>query len=376
MRLLHLHSGNLYGGVETLLLTLRRIEHLADIEHDFAFCFEGRLADEMRAIGSQPHLLGEAKTRKPWTIMRSRRRLTQLLHEHSYNAALCHMPWSQALFGPVVRAASVPLILWMHDIAHGRHWVERWAARTRPDRVICNSRHTASTLPRLYPDVPYEILHAPVEMDRVALDEASRRALRVTLGTSEDAVVIVQASRFEGWKGHRDHIEALRCLKDVPGWECWMVGGAQRPKEQQYLQELKWRVAELGLDGRVRFWGQRSDIPSLLRAADIYCQPNTEAEPFGIIFAEAMAASLPIVTTAPGGAAALVDQSCALIAPPGDPDKVAEMLGALIGDHELRLRLGKAGAHRAQLLCDPVSQLEQLRAIVQRAADSLKPEAA
>ncbi len=367
MRLLHIHSGNLYGGVEALLLTLRRFQHLVSLEQDFALCFEGRLVNELREIGAQPVLIGEVKTRNPWTILRARKNLTRLLRERHYDAAICHMPWSQALFGASVRASRTPLIFWMHDIARGRHWLERWAALTKPDRVICNSGHTASTLAHLYRKVPYEIFHAPVELDARPADESWRWAVRASMGTADDAVVIVQASRFEAWKGHRDHIEALGRLRDLAGWECWIAGGAQRPAEQRYLEQLEWRVAELGLDERIRFCGQRSDIPAVLRAADIYCQPNTEPEPFGIIFAEAMAASLPIATTALGGVADLIDESCALIAPPRDPQQLAMMLEQLIQDRALRLRLGEAGASRVKLVCDPGHQLGELMAIVQRA---------
>jgi len=374
VRLLHIHSGNLYGGVEALILTLRRFQHLVSLEQDFALCFEGRLANELREMGAQPALIGEVKTRNPWTILNARKHLTRLLREGRYDAAICHMPWSQALFGATVRASRTPLIFWMHDIARGRHWLERWAALTKPDRVICNSGHTASTLAYLYRNVPYEVFHAPVELDTRTADESWRWALRASMGTADDAVVIVQASRFEGWKGHHDHIEALGRLRNIAGWECWIVGGAQRSSEQRYLGQLEWRVAELGLDERIRFCGQRSDIPAVLRAADIYCQPNTEPEPFGIIFAEAMAASLPIVTTALGGVADLIDESCALIAPPRDPEQLAGMLEQLIQDRALRLQLGEAGAHRVKMVCDPSHQLGELVAIVQRSAGTGRRE--
>src|SRR5229473_7678989 len=298
MRLLHVHSGNLYGGVETLLVTLHRFAEAASLEHEFALCFDGRLASELRQLGGPLHNLGAVRTRHPLSVIRARRSLRDLLPARHFDAVICHMPWAHALFAPVARAARIPLILWMHDAASGRHWVERWARLTQPDLALCNSNYTASTLPRLYRHMRHEVLFYPIVVGSPRLAPAERIELRDELATPGDAVVIVQASRFEAWKGHFDHLEALGRLVDVTGWICWIVGGTQRPAEVRYLERFKHRATALGLRDRIRFCGERSDVPQVLRAADIYCQPNTGAEPFGIVFAEALAAGLPIVTTA------------------------------------------------------------------------------
>lgn len=364
MRLLHVHSGNLYGGVETLLTTLRRFADAAALEHEFALCFEGRLRAELRELGAEVLALGALRTSHPCTVLHARRVLREFLRARQYDAVICHMPWAQAVFGPAVRAAGVPLIFWMHDAASGRHWVERWARLTQPDLVLCNSYYTASTLPRLYARALHEVLFCPVSISASRLEPDARAALRNELATPHDAVVIVQASRFEPWKGHLDHLEALGHLVDLTGWVCWIVGGTQRPAEVRYLDQLKRRATELGLHDRIRFSGERSDVPQVLRAADIYCQPNSGAEPFGIVFAEALAAGLPIVTTAMGGAAELVDEACGAIAPPHNPALLSQRLRQLIADGALRDRLGAAGVRRVVELCDPLRQISRLSAIV------------
>ena len=66
---------------------------------------------------------------------------------------------------------------------------------------------------------------------------------------------------------------------------------------------------------RVRFLGQRSDIPDVLGAADIHCQPNVDPEPFGVAFVEALHAGLPVVTTAIGAAPEVVDATCGVLVP-------------------------------------------------------------
>jgi glycosyltransferase involved in cell wall biosynthesis len=188
----------------------------------------------------------------------------------------------------------------------------------------------------------------------------SRKQLRASLDINDDTVVIVQTSRLEEWKGQSLHLEALGRLSDVPNWVAWLVGGPQRPKEEAYLKRLKESAKRLGIADRVRFLGQRGDVPHLLRAADIHCQPNLGPEPFGITFIEAMQSGLPLVSTAIGAAATLIDDSCGVLVPESNPGALAGALRRLILDPDLRQRFGAGGPARARLFCDPATQLPLL----------------
>ena len=131
---------------------------------------------------------------------------------------------------------------------------------------------------------------------------------------------------------------------------------------------LRARTMELGLGERVRFLGQRSDIAQLLLAADIYCQPNLGAEPFGIALIEAMHAGLPAVTTAAGGPLEILNESCGVLVRRNDAASLAAALETLVKNEGLRRRLGAAGMRRAAQLCHPGRQLRRLDAIIRRAA--------
>jgi glycosyltransferase involved in cell wall biosynthesis len=378
MRLLHLHSGNLFGGVETMLLTVAQEGLRAHrLEHEFALAFDGQLAAELRAAGAAVYQIGEVRVRHPLSVRRARRRLAELLGARRYDAVVCHMAWAQAIFAATVRHAGVPEIFWMHDAAAGRHWVERWAALSLPDLAICNSRYTAETLKQIYPQAPARVVHCPVAIAPAGLTARSRGALRAEFDTASDAIVIIQASRMQPWKGHRGHLEALARLRHLPGWVCWQVGGAQRPREREYLTSLTRMARDLGIAERVRFLGQRVDIARLLGAADIHCQPNLQPEPFGIAFIEALGAGLPVVTTAHGGALEIVEDDCGVLVPPGDARALAEALLSLITNPALRTRLGAKGPARAAQLCDPATQIERLAEAVDaiRASGAIAPDA-
>jgi glycosyltransferase involved in cell wall biosynthesis len=172
--------------------------------------------------------------------------------------------------------------------------------------------------------------------------------------------VILQSSRLEEWKGQAILIAALGRMKELPGWEAWIAGGVQKSGESDYLSALRRRVEELGISERVRFLGQRSDVRQLMAAADVYCQPNTGPEPFGLAFVEALQAGLPVVTSGFGGAAEIVDATCGILTRPADIAAVSTALVELIDNPVRRAELGLKGPGRAAELCDPPRQLERL----------------
>ena len=356
-RILHLYAGNLYGGVESYLVTLAKVRHLAPhAEPHFGLCFPGRLRDELSAAGATVHDLGAVRVRQPWTILKARQRLKKLLREVEYAAVVTHSCWPHAVFAPVVRRAGVRLVNATHDVLAGRHWLDRWAARMPPDMVIANSRFTAGPAARLFTQSPVEVCYLPV----AARLSTERESVRAALKTPPGAVVILQASRLERWKGQAVHLQALAMLKGVPGWEAWFAGGPQKAGESEFDTELKTFARQAGIADRVQFLGQRSDVPALMASADIYCQPNTVPEAFGVAFIEALSAGLPVVASDAGGPAEIVTPDCGILCPPGDAGAVSRALGRLIEDSELRTALGPAGPAQAAQLCDPARQMTRL----------------
>ena len=246
----------------------------------------------------------------------------------------------------------------------GRHWLERWAKMTQPDLVMAPSRFVADTAATMFPRREASVVHYAVAPPAESLRD-ERSSVRAEFDTPNDAIVTMQACRLEEWKGQRIHLQALAQLRDVNGWQCWIVGGAQRPHEVRLLESLKSEVARAGIGDRVRFVGQRADVPRILAAADIYCQPNTGLEGLPVVFTEAFYAGLPIVTSDLGGFWEIVDETCGIRVPSGDSTAVAESLRRLIADGAQRKRLGDAGRARARSMCDPARQIEKMQRLLE-----------
>lgn len=368
IRVLHLHAGNMYGGVETLLATLANLRDLCpDMESHFTLCYEGRINDELAAAGAPVHALGEVRISRPWTVWRARRRLREILRREHYDAVICHQHWPLVVFGRTVRAAGQKVILWAHNFHTGKNWLERAAERITPDLLVADSTFVGGTMAHLYPGVPAPVVYYPLALVNAPDAALWRARVRQEQNVDDDTAVIIQVSRCEIRKGHPLHLEALSKLNSK-NWVCWIVGGPQSAEERRYFDEVRGAAQRLGIADRVRFLGQRSDVPQLLAGADIFCQPNQGPEPFGIVYVEALWAGLPVVTTAMGGALEIVDESCGLLSAPANAVSLAKALDRLIQSPELRKRLGQAGPARARYLCDPSTQMNILEQLVRQLA--------
>lgn len=326
---------------------------------EFAVAADKRFAAELRERGSVVHGLGDVRLRRPLSIVRARRRLRQLLNSGPYDGAVCHAPWSHALFGGVVRACGLPCVLWQHDRATGTGLVERMSRAVGADLVVCNSEWTAASAGVLHPAAPHAVIYCPVTPAPVTPED--RAHIRTTLGASPSDVVILAASRLEPWKGHIDLIRALARVR-ARRWTLWIAGGAQRPHEREYERLLRGEIARLGISPSVRLLGERSDVRRLIAASDVLAQANAGPEPFGVVFAEALLAGVPVVTMRMGGAPEIVDDSCGRLVAPGDADGLVGALNDLISDRSLREQLGERGPTRAEARCAPALALARLEA--------------
>ncbi len=89
-------------------------------------------------------------------------------------------------------------------------------------------------------------------------------------------------------------------------------------------------------------------LTELYRECDVFVAPSTGQESFGIVLLEAMAAGCAIVASDIHGYKKVVQRNVsALLVEPREVDALARALERLVGDPELRQRIGRAGAERA-----------------------------
>lgn len=106
--------------------------------------------------------------------------------------------------------------------------------------------------------------------------------------------------------------------------------------------ELEAQAANLGLRARVHFLGFREDVPALLALADLFVLPSLyEGMPISLL--EAMSAGKAVIATAiPGVDEVVKHGENGMLVPPGDPERLAVAIRNLLGNPDLRRRLGQA----------------------------------
>jgi glycosyltransferase involved in cell wall biosynthesis len=369
LKVLHLTGDYGVGGTESFLLTLAQFRTLCPrMEPRFLVAREGNLSERLRHMSVPIRSVGEVRLRWPRRVRAARLILREWLKQEPVDAAIFHQyAWLGAVFAPVTNAAKIPSIRWFHNEIDSSNLAERYLNLRHPgfpDRVICNSEFTKSSLERNRRESAV-VVYMPIAGGCSNLSEADRAGIRSQSGTPAEAVVIVQVGRISERKGFLEHLLALARIKDNERWVCWMIGGAQTAEQQQYYDDIRARAQALGIANRVHFLGMRADVMRLLRAADIYCQPNIlPAEPFGISIVEAMYAGLPVITTGAGGALEIVDADAGILLPPSNQERLVDALKLLIENPVLRRQMGEHAAQRARLLCDPATQLRRIEQIV------------
>jgi len=223
----------------------------------------------------------------------------------------------------------------------------KWGVRNA-DAVFSISKFVTETVVRTGTDRErvYTILNGidPSRWDPDVRPEGLRRELSVPL----DAPLLVSVSRLFGEKGQRELLRALaRVRAQIPDVRLLIVGAdALEVHGSSFTVELKVLAQELGIADRVVFTGERSDIPRVMAACDVFTMPSWE-EPFGLVFLEAMAMRRPVVALNNGGTPEVVEHGrSGLLAAPRDIEALADAIVTLLKDRELRERMGSYGRSR------------------------------
>ncbi len=350
-----MHSGNIFGGIETVLLTLARCSDRKKVTHDFALCFRGRLSETLQAEGNEVLFLPVTRLRMPWQVIRARSALGRLLSTRKYDAIFCHSPWSQAIFGKVTAANPATDGLWLHGQLDPESAIDRKAARQPPTSMICNSEFTREKAEQMFAVENITVIH-----NAVAPPVEEHVNLRSLLSVGSGCAVILIVGRMETLKGHRELILAVADIDRDSSWECWIFGDAHTAEEIAYVEGLEALAASLDLSDRIRFIGAPHMAQDAFAAADIYCQPNIRPDAFGMTFVEALYHRLPVITTAFGGALEIVTPQTGVLVEPGTRSELTAAIQSLVHDQVKRKELGAAGPSRARAISDPDRQINKL----------------
>lgn len=208
--------------------------------------------------------------------------------------------------------------------------------------VITTSGWTRSCLLELY----------SLDADRVHVAEPGAEAADLAPGSAAGGSLLSVAA-VARHKGHDVLLDALSRLRDRP-WRCVCVGSLDR--DAAFVDELRRRASDSGIDGRVRFPGPQTEteLARSYRQADVLVLAS-RGETYGMVVTEALARGLPVVATEVGGVPEALGHGAdgsrpGLLVPPEDPSALGDAIRAWLEDAALRRRLRRAARERRSTL--------------------------
>ncbi len=295
-------------------------------------------------------------------------RLWRRIAEHDLLALHAPFPLADLVFAFGLGRNRPLVVHWHADIvSHAalRSFVEPLMRRTlrRAEAIIVSDAVLIQNTPLLreFADkchtVPFGIDVAKYDPPVPRLDHVNARGR-----------LVLACGRLVPYKG----FDVLIRAAFGQSFEVWIVGEG---RERERLEQL---IENLGLQDRVRLLGSvpESERVKLMCIADVFVMPSvTNAETFGLVQLEAMAAGRPVVNTSLDTGVPQVARHGieAITVPPGDPDKLADAINTLIADPERRRRMGDAARHRAMTKYSTTAFCKGIETIYREAAAAPAP---
>ena len=242
-----------------------------------------------------------------------------------------------------------PWVAWNHGYT-AMSWLDRtynqldrWSLR-RVYRMVTMCQPFADSLVHI--GVPREkitILHNSAK-PFVAPPVAEVGRLRRSLAITDDEAVILAVGRLSSEKGHADLIRAGAVLTSTLGAPSFRIVIVGDGPERESLLRL---ASQLGIEKRVTLAGFQGDTKPYYAMATLVAVPSySEGSPNVVL--EGMAAGLPVAANRVGGVPEILEEGITgLMVPAHDPRAMAQAIGRLLSDSELRARLGSAARKRA-----------------------------
>lgn len=298
---------------------------------------------ELHQFGLGGSLYGLQSIRSRWQLMRHLRKL-EIAVAHAFDF------YSNLTLIPAAKLARVPVVIGSHrqlgDLLTPAQFRAQLAIFRWCDRVVCNSRAAADRL--LQAGLPG---HKLVVIGN-GLASAAFAETAPAMERREGILRVAMIARMNaGYKNQGGFLRAAaRLAQTFSNVEFLLVGdGPLRP-------QLERQAAELGLESRVRFLGDRRDIPAILASIDVSVVPSA-SESLSNVILESMAAGVPAVATAVGGNIELGGDGRLLLVSPNDDEALAAGLARVLADAEFR----SAMAQRAREFARENFSIERVR---------------
>lgn len=379
-RVCHVTAGDQWAGAEVqLVTTLLGLAAAGEFEVSAIVLNEGRVADELRALGLRAHVADERAG-----LLRLVTDVGRVLRQQGVAIVHTHKRKENIIGGLAALAGGVPHVV---RTVHGledthlsyRDPDDRAGLPARVGRGVKNravnladslvSRLTTRALIAVSDDIARRVqrshlrcprtvtVHNGIEVDEVA-PGADAAELKRQHGFDSDALIVGTAGRLVAVKALDVFIAAARLITAaLPQTRFVVVGDGPL---RDYLHRM---AAETGMAEQIRFTGFRSDVLDLLSMMDVVVMTSSY-EGIPIVVLEAMALGRPVVLTRTGGhVEILAGHGEAYLTAPGDAAGLARACVGLLSSPEERADAGAGNRRLVRERFSRTQMVEKLSAV-------------
>ncbi|HEY4111799.1 glycosyltransferase family 4 protein [Puia sp.] len=347
MRVLHIFNEINFSGAEIMYANAAGLFQQKGVEL-FALSTganEGNFVHRFREAGIRvAHKPFRRRSLNPFYIWQYGRDICTFIRENRIDVIHIHRSnvfWYFSGFGRLTRRRSV---MTLHNVFKAKkttwllHYLSRLTARKWFGLTFQSISRSVHDNERDYFKNPTVWINNWFDPERFfpATGPAEKLAARRQIGVAGDAFVVIAVGRCTEIKNHADIIKAVAEVKEVPPLVLVHLGSGHLESAEKQL------AADLGIDARVAFQGNRNDVREHLIAADLHVMSSsTEGAPIAAL--EAMACRLPnILYDNPGMRDLIRNEDTGLLIKPGYRE-LAESIRRFVKDPGLCAEKG-AGA--------------------------------
>lgn len=356
MRVLHVATSDM----SLRYLLLDQMSFLRSIGHDVdGVSGPGPWVEAVRAAGVPVHVVPLTRAIEPLRDIRAflalivlfTRLRPDVVHTHTPKASILGQ-WAALIARVPRRVHTIHGLYFPGHMRPRRRWfyvlLERLQMRpahailsqNREDLKTCRADRICDVSRLTYPGNGIDIARFhPRNLER-------RANVRKALGIPDGAPIVGMVGRVIREKGYLEYFAAAASLHETRPDVVFLVIGPYEPWKADAIHEEE--VAAFGLGDSLKLLGHRDDIPDLYAAMDVVTLPS-HREGFPRSPMEAAATGLPVVVTDVRGCReTVIDGETGYVVPERDPVRLANAIGALIDDPDLRARMGAKGRTLAE----------------------------
>jgi glycosyltransferase involved in cell wall biosynthesis len=243
------------------------------------------------------------------------------------------------------------------------------AAYAAADQVVVVSEgFRADLIERGVPAAKVHTVRNGVDLSRFDPDAPGDPATRARLGAGPGDCLVLYVGTHGISQGLPAVADAAKRLAGQPIRIAFVGDGADK-------RRLAVRVAELGLDNVTLLPSVPSvEVPALLAAADICLVPLRQVPLFATFIPskmfEFLAAGKAVIGSMTGEAAHILGEAGGVVVAPEDSAALAEAIGELAADPELRQKMGRAGRAHVERSYDRAALAREYRKLLDQAGDA------